>query len=108
MRLSVRALLASVLVPAVGLAQPIERGDFRMVWKAPAECPTELEALARIETLLGARVSEVKLVPLAARGHVTSKKPGHYELVLETFQGEQRFFRTTPALSCWHSRSTRP
>jgi hypothetical protein len=89
-----------VLVCGVGLAQPIERGSLRMVWKAPPECPTDLETLARIEALLGVRVSEMPMVPFAARGRVTRVGPAHYELSLETFQGEQRFLRTMQAASC--------
>lgn len=100
LRPSLRAFIASVLVCGAGLAEPIERGDFRIAWKAPADCPTDRETLARVEALLGARVSEMKLVPLAARGRVTAIAPGHYELVLETFQGEQRFLRTMQAGSC--------
>jgi hypothetical protein len=45
-------------------------------------------------------VSELDLEPLAARGRITAIAPGSYELVLETFQGEQRFLRTMKAASC--------
>jgi hypothetical protein len=71
-----------------------------MVWKAPPECPNDLHVLARIEALLGARVSDLELVPLAARGRIARTTPTTYELVLETFQGEQRFIRTMKAGSC--------
>jgi len=100
LRHRIRAFIASVLVCGVGLAQPIERGSFRMVWKGPAECPTDLEVLARVEALLGTRVSELELVPLAARGRITLHSPGSYELALETFQGEQRFLRAMKGTSC--------
>lgn len=100
LRLWFRTFIASVLLCGVGLAEPIERGSYRMVWKAPPECPTDLEVLARIEALLGARVSELELEPLAARGRVTLIAPMTYELVLETFQGEQRFVRTMKAGTC--------
>jgi hypothetical protein len=96
----IRALLASVLVCGAGLAQPLERGSYRMVWKAPPECPADVQVLGRIEALLGVRVSELELVPLAARGRITRTVPSTYELVLETFQGEQRFLRTMKATSC--------
>jgi hypothetical protein len=89
-----------VLVSGIGLAQPLERGSFRMVWRGPAECPRDLEVLARIERLLGTAVSELAPQDLAARGRVTLLAPEHYELVLETFQGEQRFLRTMQAASC--------
>jgi hypothetical protein len=100
LRPKLRAFIASVLVCGAGLAEPIERGSYRMVWKGPAECPTDLEVLARIEALLGTRVSELELPPLAARGRITLLAPENYELVLETFQGEQRFLRTMKAASC--------
>jgi hypothetical protein len=45
-------------------------------------------------------VSELTIPLLAARGRITLLAPGHYELVLETFQGEQRFLRTMQAASC--------
>jgi hypothetical protein len=71
-----------------------------MVWRAPAECPTDVDVLSRIEGLLGTLVSDLALPDLAARGRITLLAPEHYELVLETFQGEQRFHRTMRAASC--------
>jgi hypothetical protein len=100
LRPRIRVLIASALVSGIGLAQPLERGAVRMVWKAPAECPTDLQVLARIEGLLGTAVSGLALPDLAARGRITLLAPEHYELVLETFQGEQRFLRTMQAASC--------
>jgi hypothetical protein len=71
-----------------------------MVWKAPPGCPTDREALARIEALLGARLTEVLAEPLGARARVSTIAEGHYELLLETFQGDQRFTRTMQAATC--------
>jgi hypothetical protein len=83
-----RLFLASALLCGVAGAQPLERGAFRLAWNAPKDCPTNVETLARIEALLG------------ARGRITAFGPTHYELVLETFQGEQRFLRTMQASTC--------
>jgi hypothetical protein len=71
-----------------------------MVWRTPAECPSDLQVLRRIEGLLGTPVSALTIPDLAARGRITLVAPEHYELVLETFQGEQRFLRTMHAASC--------
>ncbi len=94
------AIFGALVTTAVASAQPLERGDFRLVWKAPAGCPTDREALARIEALLGARVTDLLAAPLAARATVTQTSATDFELLLETFQGEQRFTRTMRAASC--------
>jgi len=88
------------LAAAGALAQPVERGKFRLAWHAPPGCPTAHEALARIEALLGARVTEILAEPMAARATVSLAGDGRYELMLETFQGEQRFTRSMQAASC--------
>lgn len=93
-------LLGAWLATTGVFAQPIERGNLRLVWRAPPGCPTDREALARVEALLGARVTEILSEPMAARATVSVIGDGRYELMLETFQGEQRFTRSMQAASC--------
>jgi hypothetical protein len=95
-------LAAAVLSLALAsAAEPLESGPFRLAWTAPASCPGATDVLARIESLLGAKVPEVLQLPLAARGHVQARtNPERFELSLETFQQEQRFTREMQAPSC--------
>lgn len=73
--------------------------SFRLDWSAPPECPQWREALSRIETLLGARVDEVRHAALSVRASVT-KAGERYTVSLETLHAENRFERSLEAKTC--------
>jgi hypothetical protein len=104
-RRNARATLAltafSLSLGRANAAEPLESGPLRLAWTAPASCPGPAGVLARIESLLGAKVPEVLQVPLVVRGEVQARShPERFELSLETFQQEQRFTREMQAPSC--------
>ncbi len=92
--------LATVALAGRAAAEPLERGEFRLVWSAPSACPSAAETLARIESLLGGPTRKLVKRPLAARGLVTELPSGDFELTLETFQGTERYTRSMRARSC--------
>jgi hypothetical protein len=99
-RLGSFAALMVFLAPVPAQADPVEHGALRLEWSAPGGCPNGIEVLERIETLLGARVADLRAEPISAKGKVTQIEPLRFALELETHQRDQRFVRSMQAPSC--------
>jgi hypothetical protein len=98
----IRELVFSVVsaVVAVQSSTSIDAGPLHVAWSAPQGCPQASDALARVQTLLGAEVGTVLHQPLEARAVVTELGSGRFRLDLEMRQGSDLGARSIEADSC--------
>ena len=87
------------LWPLAAFAQGSADLSFRLHWRAPDTCPSELDVAARIDHLLGASESQRRAPPVEAEAVVLATKGG-FELELTLQQAGEARSRSVAAPTC--------